>query len=204
MREALAAKVDCSCADLPGRKDGEWVKIGGMVSAAKKIRTRSGTTMMFATIDDLEGNVEAVVFEKTLASSENALREDNIVIVRGRVDQKDQGKTCVVVSEATLFEPSEKEIEQAKVTAAKQAERIAVPLTLPIDARRLPPTVIDELKRLFAEHPGDTEVVLKVETSDGQRRLRLGPGYTVTRSTALLSAFEHLIAGAETRVPVGA
>ncbi len=203
MREALAAKVDCSISDLPGRKDQEWVKIGGMVSAAKKIRTRAGSTMMFATIDDLEGNVEAVVFEKTLASSEGALAEDNIVIIRGRVDQKDAGKTCVVVSEATLFEPSDREIEQARTQAAQQAEKVAVALKLPIDARRLPPTVIDELKRLFAEHPGETEVVLEVATSEGQRRLRLGPGYKVTRSPLLLSAFEHLIAGAETRVPVG-
>jgi len=204
VREALRAKVDCACPDVAGRKDGEWVKIGGMVSAAKKIRTRAGSTMMFATIDDLEGNVEVRVFEKALAASEGALAEDSIVIVRGRVDQMEAGKTCVIVSEATRFAPSEKEIEQAKAHAARHAERVAVPLRLPLDATRLPATVIADLKRLLAEHPGETEVVLEVATSDGRRRLRLGSGFTVTRSTRLLSEFEHLVASHELSVSVGA
>jgi DNA polymerase-3 subunit alpha len=204
VREALAAKVDCGVTDVTSRGNGDWVKIGGMVSAAKKIRTRSGSVMMFATIDDLEGNIEVRVFEKALTAAEGALAEDNIVLVRGRVDHMDGGKVCVIVSEATLFEPSEREIAQAKEQAAKQAERVAVPLKLPLDATRLPATVIDELKQLLTEHPGDTEVVLEVTTSEGPRRLRLGPGYCVTRSTELLSKFEYLIARAELPVAVGA
>ena len=55
------------------RKDGEFVKVGGMITAAKKIRTRSGSMLMFATLDDLEGAVELMVFEKTLATAEAAL-----------------------------------------------------------------------------------------------------------------------------------
>jgi DNA polymerase-3 subunit alpha len=204
VREALAAKVDCGVTDVTSRGNGDWVKIGGMVSAAKKIRTRSGSVMMFATIDDLEGNIEVRVFEKALTAAEGALAEDNIVIVRGRVDHMDGGKVCVIVSEATLFEPSDREIAHAKEQAAKQAERVAVPLKLPIDATRLPATVIDELKQLLTEHPGDTEVVLEVTTSEGPRRLRLGPGYCVTRSTELLSKFEYLIARAELPVAIGA
>ncbi len=202
VREVLRAKADCTCADLAGRRNGDWVKIGGMVSAAKKIRTRAGSVMMFATIDDLEGNVEVRVFEKALTASEGALAEDNIVLVRGRVDHMDGGKICVIVSEATLFETTEKEIEQAKARAASQAERVALPLKLPLDAARLPATVIEDLKRLFAEHPGDTEVVLEVTTSGGQRRLKLGSDFTVTRSTRLLSEFEHLVASRQ--IPAGA
>jgi DNA polymerase III subunit alpha len=144
------------------------------------------------------------VFEKALTAAEGALAEDNIVLVRGRVDHMDGGKICVIVSEAALFAPSEREIEQAKVQAAKQSERVAVPLKLPLDATRLPATVIEDLKRLFAEHPGDTEVVLEVHTSGGPRRLKLGTGFTVTRSTRLLSEFEHLVASRELPVPANA
>ena len=193
VREALGAKVDCTCTDVSSRNNGDYVKIGGMVAAAKKIRTRSGSVMMFATIDDLEGQVELRVFEKALQSCEEALGEDNIVIVRGRVDHMDGGKTCIMVSDVNRFEPTEREIEQAKAQALRQAERVSVPLKLPIDATRLPPGVIDELKRLFAEHPGETEVVLEVATSDGPRRLRLGPSFNVTRSPVLLSEFERLL-----------
>ncbi len=202
VREALRAKVDCACSDVGGRKDGEWVRIGGMVAAAKKIRTRAGATMMFATVDDLEGSVELRVFEKTLAAAEGALAEDNIVLIRGKVDLMEAGKVCVLVTEATLFAPSDAEIAHAKAAAAGQAERVAVPLKLPLDAARLPATVIDDLKRLLAEHPGETEVVLEVSTSHGPRRLKLGAGFSVTRSTRLLSEFEHLVASATLPEPV--
>ena len=44
VREALRVKADCSIAEVAERKDGEWVKVGGMITEAKKIRTRSGST----------------------------------------------------------------------------------------------------------------------------------------------------------------
>jgi DNA polymerase-3 subunit alpha len=196
VREALRLKVDCSTVNVGERKDGEWVKVGGMVAAAKKIRTRAGSTMMFATIDDLEGQIEVRVFEKALQAAEGALADDNIVIIRGRVDHMEAGKVCVIVSEASLFEPSDAEIQKAKVQAAERAERANVPLRLRLDATRLPATVIDDLKQLLRDHPGDSEVMLEVATSCGPRRLRLGEGYKVTRSTRLLSELDTLIASA--------
>ena len=67
-----------------------------MITAAKKIRARSGSMLMFATLDDLEGAVELMVFEKTLATAEAALQVDEIVLVKGRVDHKEarQGLRC--------------------------------------------------------------------------------------------------------------
>ena len=51
----LRARVDCTLTDLRDRKDNEWVTVGGMITECKKIRTRKGDTMMFATLDDLDG-----------------------------------------------------------------------------------------------------------------------------------------------------
>ena len=208
VREALRAKVDCSCASVAERKDGEWVKVGGMVAAAKKIRTRAGSTMMFATIDDLEGQIEVRVFEKALNAAEGALDEDSIVVIRGRVDKMEAGKVCVIVSEAERFEPTEAEIEKAQRQAVERAERASVPLKLRLDAGRLPLTVIADLKQLLADHPGESEVVLEVATSAGPRRLRLGDSYKVTRSTKLLSELDAPIAAAilpaREREPAGA
>src|SRR5215210_7712299 len=122
VREALRVKADCSVAEVAERKDGEWIKVGGMITEAKKIRTRSGTNMMFATLDDLEGSIEVVVFEKALAAAEGVLVLDEIVTVRGRVDHKDANKVCIVVQDVERFDPSEAEIEKAKVKVAELAE----------------------------------------------------------------------------------
>jgi DNA polymerase-3 subunit alpha len=106
------------------------------------------------------------------------------------------GKVCVIVSEATLFEPSPAEIEKAKLQAVERAERANVPLRLRLDAARLPASVIDDLKQLLVEHPGESEVVLEVATSAGARRLRLGSDFKVARSAKLLSELDQLIAAA--------
>src|SRR3954453_16305167 len=51
VRDALRERVDCSLADVGGKEDGAWVTVGGIVSEAKKVRTRSGAYVMFATLD---------------------------------------------------------------------------------------------------------------------------------------------------------
>ena len=52
-----------------GSPDGAWVTVGGIVVECKKIRTKSGTQMMFATLDDVEGQVEMLVFKADEAES---------------------------------------------------------------------------------------------------------------------------------------
>jgi DNA polymerase-3 subunit alpha len=196
VREALHAKVDCACSAVMERKDGEWLTVGGMVTAAKKIRTRTGSQVMFATIDDLGGAVELVVFEKALATAESAMALDQIVVVRGRVDHKEAGKVCVVVQEVTPFSPSDSEVDRAKADAAKVAEPPR-PLRLRLDAAKLPATVVDDLRDLLGRYPGEAEVELVMATRTGPRRLKLGDGYKVAaRNAALASELRRLLGGA--------
>ncbi len=92
MREALRARADCSLAALANRRDKDWVTVGGIITESKRIRTRNGDHMMFATLDDLEGAVEILVFGKALAEHEAALAVDQVVLIRGRVDHKEAGR----------------------------------------------------------------------------------------------------------------
>jgi len=195
VREALLAKADCSCAAIPERRDGEWVKVGGMVTAAKKIRSRAGSQIMFATIDDLEGAVEVMLFEKTLATAESAMAIDEIVLVRGRVDHKEGGKVVVVVQDVERFDPSDAEIEKARAQAAKAAEP-PKPLCVPVQAARLRADVIEDLKHILKENPGESEFLLEVHTESGLRRLRFGEGYRVAATAQLRGELDRLLASA--------
>jgi DNA polymerase III subunit alpha len=195
VREALRVKADCSCAQVMDQRDGDWVKVGGMITEAKKIRTRTGTPMMFATVDDLDGSVEVVVFEKTLAAVEEVVAADQIVIVRGRVDHKEAGKVCIIVQDVERFDPTEKEIAKAKEQVARQVAAAApVPLRRRVDAARLQPTVIEELRDLFDRYPGDAEFVLEMHTRSGIRYLRFGEQYKIAgRNGALTAELDRLL-----------
>jgi len=194
VRDALRLKGDTLCTDVPLRRDGDWVRIGGMIAASKKIKTRSGSTVMFATLDDLDAQVELLVFEKVIIASEAALQADQIVLVRGTVDHGENGRVCVKVADVTPFEPSEAEIERARdQAAALAAARAPRPLHLRVDAGRLPASVIDELKRIFEDFPGESEVVLEVHTRTGLRKLRFGEGYRVARNAELNAELDRVL-----------
>jgi DNA polymerase-3 subunit alpha len=181
---ALRARSDSTLGELSARRDGDWVTIGGMVTQAKRIKTKKGDWMMFATLYDLDSSVEIIVFDKALTASEDALATDSIVLVRGRVDHKDRDKTCVVAQQVERFEPTPEEVAKAQAIAAKPAPA-PTPLRLRLDATVLPATALGDLKDLLAGCPGDCDVVIELRTSAGARRLRLGPSFRVQRSAGL-------------------
>jgi DNA polymerase-3 subunit alpha len=191
VREALRVRADCTLAELERYKDGAWVTVGGIVAEAKKIRTKTGTNMMFATLDDLEGRVEMIVFAKTLEANEGLIDTDAVVLVRGRVDRKDRNEIKLVVQEAELFDPTEEDVADAREQVRKLDEPQV--LTLELDAGRFGPTIIDELKSVFANFPGDAEVEIAMSTRDGIRRLRFGRDYRVAPSTGLKAELDELL-----------
>jgi DNA polymerase-3 subunit alpha len=203
LREALRARVDCSLAALSQRRDKDWVTVGGIITEAKKIRTRNGDHMMFATLDDLEGAVEILVFGKALAehdpvgAAEAVLAVDQVVLVRGRVDHKEAGKTCVVVQSVDRFAPTEQEIEradrEARASAVAQAAA-AQPVHLQVHAAHLPASAIEDVKDIIETNRGPAEVVLEMITSAGTRMLRLGESYRVQHTPGVRAELEQALA----------
>jgi DNA polymerase III subunit alpha len=190
VREALAERVDCSLSQVAARPDGAWVTVGGIVAEAKKVRTRTGGFVMFAKLDDLEGQVE--LFVRDAAGEQGqAIEVDRVVLIKGRVDHKGRGDTSVVVQEASLFEPGADELAQARERAARRSgpERIV----LRIDAARAGAELVEELKSLFESFPGRTEVVLEMSTGQGKRRLRFGDDFRVEPSHALRAELDELL-----------
>ncbi len=189
VRDALRARVDCSLADIGSKPDGSWVTVGGIVTEQKKIRTKRGDPMMFATLDDVEGQVEMLVFNSAYASNAETIDADAVVLVRGRVDHKERGETKLVVQETELFEPAPEEIRKA----AAAAPRPTGPLVLRVSAADFPPTLLEELKTVFDHFPGDTEVLLEMQTREGPRRLRFGSEYRVRDSNALRAELDGVL-----------
>jgi DNA polymerase-3 subunit alpha len=198
VREALRAAVDAPLASLPDHKDGDWVTAGGIITQAKKIRTKKGDPMMFATLDDLEGAIEVLIFGKALAEYEGALGVDEVVLVRGRVDHGDKG-TSLIAQTVEPFRPTVAEVEAAREAAALEPQGPQA-LTVSVDATTLPATIIDELKHILGNHAGESEVVLAIQTSAGPRTLRLGEGYRVNETPSLRAELGRILGPAALQV----
>jgi DNA polymerase-3 subunit alpha len=191
VRDALRARVDCSLAGLASKPDGSWVTVGGIVTDCKKIRTKSGTQMMFATLDDVEGQVEMLVFKADQSESATVIAPDAIVLVRGRIDHKDRGETKLVVQEAEKFEPDREEIARASASVNLPLG----PVKLRTDAATLEnPHFFDELKTVLEHHKGDATVYLTIVHDDGvTREVKLGDDFRVRHSNGLLAELEPVL-----------
>jgi DNA polymerase III subunit alpha len=163
IRDQLRRKTDCALADVERRREGEIVTVGGIVSAVKHLTTKKGEPMVFMRLDDVTGGAEVIVFNSVYAQSRELCTTDRILIVKGRVDHKQEGETKLLASEVSPFEAV--------------AERKDV--TIKIDARVARAGVVRDLALLVKDFPGDSRVNLLLEMSDGPRQLVLGPQYKV-------------------------
>ena len=116
------------------------------------------------------------------------IANDAIVLVRGRVDHKEAGKVCIIVSDVDKFDPSDAEIEKAKAQVAKQAAAARRCSSAASTPRGCSASVVDDLRELFERYPGDTEFVLEMHTRTGLRRLKFGANYKVAARNAGLKA----------------
>jgi DNA polymerase III subunit alpha len=151
IREQLRRKTDCALNDIERRRDGEVVTVGGIVSALKHLTTKKGEPMVFMRLDDVTGGAEVVVFNSVYAQSRELCTTDRILVIKGRVDHKQEGETKLLAMEVAPFEAV--------------AERKEV--TFRIDATQVRAGLIGEIRDLLCQFPGDSSVRLICETSTG-------------------------------------
>ncbi|HET7369091.1 MAG TPA: DNA polymerase III subunit alpha [Gaiella sp.] len=180
VRDQLRRKTDATLAELERRRDGEVVTVGGIVTDTKQVTTKRGEPMVFLALDDPTGSAEVVVFNSTYQAARELCVADRILVVKGRVDHKQQGETKLVAMEISPF--------------AAVSERTEVRFSL--DAREAPAGVVRELARLVREFPGESPVYLSLDTSEGPKTYALGPEYRVRPDADFLAEARSLLGGA--------
>ena len=97
-------------------KDGQEVKIAGIVTSIKKKFTKTNKIMAFVTLEDLYGQSEIIVFENAYLSAKDSLMEENIVLVKGRLSIRDEEKTSIIANEITNFGVQKRKILIINIT----------------------------------------------------------------------------------------
>jgi DNA polymerase-3 subunit alpha len=177
LRDELRKRTDCGLAEVERRRDGEVVTVGGIVGAVKQLVTKKGEPMVFLRLDDVTGGAEVVVFNSVYAAARELCVVDRIVVVKGRIDHKQEGETKLLAMEVSGFESA--------------AVRRDVRLT--VDARKAPAGVIRELAVLLRDYPGEAPVYVTMEMTTGSRLLELGPSYRVAPTPDFFAEVKHLL-----------
>jgi DNA polymerase-3 subunit alpha len=118
---ALSQTVSGSTTDLSEDMAGQMVTLGGFIAAMRLIPTRKGDLMAAVELEDMAGSVEVIVFPRTFQAHREILKEDAVVLVRGKVDTRDD-QPKVLCESIELFDAPPDEL------ATDPIEQTAYPL----------------------------------------------------------------------------
>jgi DNA polymerase-3 subunit alpha len=171
---ALARKAEHRLGDLDGLEDGAMISIGGVITGLQRKWTRKGDLMAVFTLEDLATSIEVMVFPKTMSEQGHRLEDDAVVVVKGRLDKRDDQPKMI----AQTVDPVE------------VSEGSAEPLRLRVPLRAVSERLVEQLKTVLAEHPGESPVFLHL----GERQvLRLEDQWRVDSSNGLLGQISTVL-----------
>jgi DNA polymerase-3 subunit alpha len=171
--------------------------------------TRKGQIMAYASLEDLTGTVDVVLFPRVFEQVRLLFEPDKVVVVQGKVDARAGSTRATGSASAPPVEPEiESEIEVASVVA-DLAWLWDDPACLPVTRRQLlhvrlaggDPVLAERLEAVLAKHPGTDEVVLHVVV--GSREVTVhADRYHVLAGPALSAEIDELVGAASTRLEI--
>jgi len=189
LEHILAGETDCSVVQLLGaadeperasrgdRADGQVVTLGGILSGVQRKVTKQGNQWAAATLEDLGGAIEVLFFPQTYQLYATAIAEDAIVIVKGRVDRRDDVPKLIAM-----------DMTVPDLTVGDDA-----PFVVSLPVTRCVPPVVEQLREVLRTHPGPTEVHLKLRGNQKTTVVRLDDKLRVTASPALHADLKQLL-----------
>ena len=107
----------------PKYQDGQRVKYAGIITAIKKKYTKNNKIMAFVTIEDLYGTMEVIVFENAYIKGKEALVEENIVMVDGRLSIREDSDITIIANEVKNFGETNQKSLLLDITTASEEEK---------------------------------------------------------------------------------
>ncbi len=146
--------------------------VGGVVTDLRRSYTKKGDLMARFVLEDLQAAMEVFVFPKTMAEYGALIENDAILVVKGRLDTREEEPKIVCM-----------EVSRPLLHRGDEDLHIKLPLGVLTDAR------VDGLKDVLSGHPGPSPVLLHV----GEKVLRLPPEFNVDCRNGLVGELKRLL-----------
>lgn len=152
--------------------ESKFVSVLGLLKNIRKTRTKKGEPMAFGTIQDETGEMEFVVFSEVYPLVFSFLEENQLVLLKGKTRKNLQSKWQVQVQQVlSLFE-----IEGL-------AQAIAIKCYIKITEKLQNKEVFDKIRNVVINNPGDTTVLLYIESKDQVLKMNFNSGIAVDAET---------------------
>lgn len=193
VREKLMERTDTTLTELDRHLDGLVVQVGGMIRDIRTFvpkRSTTGQKMAFLQLEDLTGSVEVVVFSRVFDECVDLMRQDAVVVIRGKVESQGdenvihedvEGERPKILAEAVYA------LDDPRLLGWKKNSVLSITLDATESGQ------LAALKKTFEQHRGDVPVVLAINAEDRVDEITLGEAFSVNPSPALERAVKGIL-----------
>ena len=167
LRDQLGSLATHTVAELLHVEEGTDARVAALVGEIKKLTTRAGKAMAIVTLEDLTGRIECTVFPEAYEASRTLLEPDQIVVVTGRVEVRDDHHR-LLISEV-------RGLEQARLAYRKC-------LHIEVRAEDLSEDHLAGIEEVLTAFPGDSDVYLHIVMPDHSREAMRSKRFHVAES----------------------
>jgi len=164
--------------DIKEKQDEAEVSIAGIVTVVREINTKKGDRMAFATLEDLNGSLEVILFSDVYKNSISYLGGDVPVIVKGKIDK---GEDNVKIIASALYP-----LEQAKAAFVNTVH-------IKADANRIKADSMEKIRGVFNIHTGKSPVYFHLLWSDREVVVAASDEFKVDSSEKFIKDIETLL-----------
>ncbi len=205
------------CAELKTTDASKYVRVAGVISSIKKIATKKGDQMIFASLEDNTGTTEILVFPKTLEENPHIWQVDTIVAILGKISDKDDEVKILCEKVAVLNADNIKEVfsqillipenghnrngfwqrlkngDSNKTNGDDNNKPVNNNMSLLVNVcEPLDYKVSKLLRELFSLHPGNHSIELLITKESGLRQ-KVKTSFKVSSDSELIKGIENLI-----------
>jgi DNA polymerase-3 subunit alpha len=162
--ESVANRANKEISGLDGSiHDGSVFLFGGILTRVKIIQTKKNNSeMAFGTLQDSTGSIEVIFFPKAFADAKSHIREDSVVLVKAKVEYRDE-ELKLIAEKVSVPE------QAAEAEASDNAKEIFIP-------RKTEKQTLKKLGEFLKTHPGATAVAVLIPNGGKPERMLLPYG----------------------------
>lgn len=160
--------------------DGMTVTMAGMITGKKTLVTKNNKMMAFVDIEDLYGSVEVVVFPNVYDKYREQIEEDNVVVIRGRLNFKEEEMPKLLADSIVNIA----DVTEEKVTNHQNAIKVRIPA----DADEK--SMLNELPKVFGRFRGNIPVLIYLQNG---KIVKTGPGGGVNGSLDFFDTVAEIV-----------
>ncbi|TXJ07531.1 MAG: DNA polymerase III subunit alpha [Aeromicrobium sp.] len=181
MESVLAANSDLGLVELLEREehpDGAQLRLCGLVTNVQRRISKKGDTWATVTLEDLDASVDVNVFPAAFALAAPILNRDSTVVMKVRVRADEE-----------RLDLSATEVTQPNLGKSSSGQ----PLVVTMQSSHCTEHSIRDFKNVLKQHPGVTQVQLRLISSNSSKLMRLDPSLRVAHSAALIADLKEIL-----------